>query len=128
MRRKVNTKLPKAVEDIERWMEELKSKGKEFLIHGMTFDELNERQENEHDQQVQEEKDRKKEEKKKMMVQESIYGVNAKTIAKTITKTPIRSGNRTLKQVKRLQHDSKVVSTYIRRPQKYFEFSWKLII
>merc|ERR1712228_625586 len=45
------------------------------------------------------------EEKKKMMVQESIYGVNAKTIAKN----PIRGGNRTLKQVKRLQHDSKVV-------------------
>ena len=105
MRKKVNTKLPKAVEDIERWMNELKSRGKEFLINGMTFEELNELQENDHDQQVQEEKERKKEEKKKMMVTESIYGV--------IKKTPIPVGNRSKKPVKRLQHDSKVVSTQL---------------
>ena len=104
MRKKVNTKLPKAVEDIRRWMNELKSRGKEFLINGMTFEELNELQENGHDQQVQEEKERKKEEKKKIMVTESIYGV---------IKNPIPVGNRSKKPVKRLQHDSKVVRTQL---------------
>ena len=102
MRKKVNTRLPKAVEDIQKWMNELKPLGKEFKVHGMTFEELNEHQENDHDQKVQEEKERKKEEKKKLMVTESIYGV---------TKTPIRGGNRTLRQVKRLNQDTKLVRT-----------------
>ena len=84
-------------------MNELRLKGKDFMVHGMTFDELNEHQENDHDQKVQEEKERKKEEKKKLMVQESIFGV--------VSKTPIRGGNRTLRQVKRLNQDSKMVST-----------------
>ena len=52
---------------------------------------------------MQDEKERKKEEKKKMMVQESIYGV---------AKTPIRGANKTLRQVKRLQNESKFVSIY----------------
>ena len=52
---------------------------------------------------MQDEKERKKEEKKKMMVQESIYGV---------VKTPVRGGNKTLRQVKRLQNESKFVSIF----------------
>merc|ERR1711956_104673 len=46
-------------------------------------------------------KNEKIEEKKKILVQESIYGV---------AKTPNRGGNRTLRQVKRLQHESRVVT------------------
>jgi len=101
MRNRVNKRLPKAVEDITNWMDELQKKGKHFRIRGMTFDELNAYQENDHDRKVQEEKERKIEEKKKILVQESIYGV---------AKTPNRGGNRTLRQVKRLQHESKVVT------------------
>ena len=65
---------------------------------------MNGPQENDHDRKVQEEKERKIEEKKKILVQESIYGV---------AKTPNRGGNRTLRQVKRLQHESKVVGKTI---------------
>ena len=104
MRNRVNKRLPKAVEDITNWMDELQKKGKHFRIRGMTFDELNAYQENDHDRKVQEEKERKIEEKKKILVQESIYGV---------AKTPNRGGNRTLRQVKRLQHESKVVGKTI---------------
>lgn len=97
-RRRVNKGLPKVVKEIEELTQRyLQEKGKEFLIHGMTFNDLNEHQQTQHEIQVNEEKERKKQEKKRLMVQESIYGV---------TKTPIR-GNRTLRQVKRLQHDTK---------------------
>ena len=41
MRNRVNKRLPKAVEDITNWMDELQKKGKHFRIRGMTFDELN---------------------------------------------------------------------------------------
>ena len=58
----------------------------------MTFEELNENQETEHDRQVQEERERKKQEKLKNISQEVTFGVQA-------GKTP---------KVKRLQHKSKV--------------------
>lgn len=97
-RRRVNKGLPKVVNEIEQLTQQyLSEKGKDFLINGMAFSDLNEYQQTQHDIQVNQEKERKKEEKKRLMVQESIYGV---------TKTPIR-GNRTLRQVKRLQHDTK---------------------
>ena len=41
MRNRVNKRLPKAVEDITNWMDELQKKGMHFRIRGMTFDELN---------------------------------------------------------------------------------------
>ena len=52
MRKRVNTRLPKAVEDISKWMIELEQNGKAFKIRGMTFDELNAHQEDTHHQQV----------------------------------------------------------------------------
>ena len=52
MRKRVNTRLPKAVEDIAKWMIELEQNGKAFKIRGMTFDELNAHQEDAHNQQV----------------------------------------------------------------------------
>merc|ERR1711978_362812 len=64
MRKRINTKLPKAVEEIRKSLGQLRSQGKEFKILGMTFEELNEYQETEHDRQVQEERDLKKQEKK----------------------------------------------------------------
>ena len=42
MRKRVNTKLPKAVDEIMKIMSNLQSQGKEFKVRGMTFDELNE--------------------------------------------------------------------------------------
>ena len=42
MRKRVNTKLPKAVDEIRKIMNDLKNQGKDFKIRGMTFDELNE--------------------------------------------------------------------------------------
>ena len=42
MRKRVNTKLPKAVDEIMKIMSNLESQGKEFKVRGMTFDELNE--------------------------------------------------------------------------------------
>ena len=42
MRKRVNTKLPKAVDEIRKIMSSLQSQGKEFKVRGMTFDELNE--------------------------------------------------------------------------------------
>ena len=52
MRKRVNTRLPKAVEDISKWMIELEQNGKAFKIRGMTFEELNAHQEDTHHQQV----------------------------------------------------------------------------
>jgi len=102
MRKKVNTKLPKTVEEIKTMIGQLCSQGKEFKIYGMTFEELNDYQETEHNRKVQEERDLKKHEKMKTVSQESIYGVKKASGNKTI-----RSENKTLKpQVKRLQHSS----------------------
>jgi len=105
MRKRVNTKLPKAVDEIMKIMSNLESQGKEFKVRGMTFDELNEFQEAEHDRQVQEERNQKKAEKSKIIAQESVYG---------IVKTPNRGvvgKDKTMNKVKRLQHDSKVHSS-----------------
>lgn len=99
-RNRVNKRLPKVVEEIESLTTQYFEKsGQEFLIKGMTFTEMNMHQQNHHEMEVQQEKERKKAEKKKIMLQETIYGVS---------KTPVR-GNRTLRQVKRLQHESKSV-------------------
>jgi hypothetical protein len=101
LRNRVNKRLPKLVEELERLAEKyIQDNGKDFLICGTTFANLNYHQQERHDMAVQNEKDSKKEEKKKIMMQESLYGV---------TKTPIRGGNRTIRQVKRLQHDSRLV-------------------
>jgi len=105
MRKRVNTKLPKAVDEIIKIMSNLQSQGKEFKVRGMTFDELNEFQEAEHDRQVQEERNQKKAEKSKIIAQESVYG---------IVKTPNRGvvgKDKTMNKVKRLQHESKVHSS-----------------
>jgi len=103
-RNRVNKRLPKIVDEIYKMTSDyLDAKGKDFLIRGMTFNDLNDYQQNKHDIEVQREKEKKKQEKKKLMVQESIYGVG-----KTVAKTPVR-GNRTLRQVKRLQHESRLV-------------------
>jgi len=105
MRKRINTKLPKVVEEIKKNLGQLRGQGKEFKILGMTFEELNEYQETEHDRQVQEERDLKKQEKMKTVSQESIYGVK-KTTSLQGNKS-VRSENKTLKpQVKRLQHSS----------------------
>ena len=105
MRKRINTKLPKAVEEIRNTLGQLRGQGKEFKILGMTFEELNEYQETEHDRQVQEERDLKKQEKMKTVSQEMIYGVK-KTTSLQGNKS-VRSENKTLKpQVKRLQHSS----------------------
>lgn len=110
MRNRVNKKLPKVIEEIKALMANYaKTKGKEFLVLGMTFEELNEDKMARHEMAVAEEKERKKNEKKKLMVQESIYGV---------AKTPSRGGNRTLRQVKRLQHDSKTSGKSFATPGK----------
>ena len=68
MRKRINTKLPKAVEEIRNTLGQLRGQGKEFKILGMTFEELNEYQETEHDRQVQEERDLKKQEKMKITI------------------------------------------------------------
>ena len=52
MRKKVNTKLPKTVEEIKTMTGQLCSQGKEFKIYGMTFEELKDYQETEHNRKI----------------------------------------------------------------------------
>ena len=101
--KRVKNKLPKVVEDIERLAKQYKSdKGQDFLIHGMIFTELNSYQQTKHDDDVKREREKKKMEKEKLKMLEHTYGS-----LPTTKQTPLR-GNKTLRQVKRLQHDSKV--------------------
>ena len=65
----------------------------------MTFDELNQHQEIKHEREVSMEKEKKKQDKKRLIASETIYGVSNVT----------RSANKTVRQVKRLQHDSKLL-------------------
>ena len=66
----------------------------------MTFDEMNQHQEIKHEREVSMEKEKKKQDKKKLIASETIYGVS---------KVTPRSANKTVRQVKRLQHDSKLL-------------------
>ena len=100
--KRVKNKLPKVVEDIERLAKQYKSDtGKDFLIHGMVFTDMNTYQQTKHDEEVKQERDKKKLEKEKLKMLEHTYGT-----LPTSKQTPLR-GNRTLRQVKRLQHDTK---------------------
>lgn len=102
MRKRVNTKLPKAVAEIRKIISSQQSQSKEFKVQGMTFDELNEFQEAEHDRQVQEERNQNMAEKSKIIAQESVYG---------IVKTPNRGvvgKDKTMNKVKRPQHESRL--------------------
>eukprot|EP00093_Oithona_nana_P011286 11286.XXX_371448_373447_1 [CDS] Oithona nana genome sequencing. len=100
--KRVKNKLPKVVEDIERLAKQYKSDtGKDFLIDGMVFTDINTYQQTKHDEEVKQERDKKKLEKEKLKMLEHTYGT-----LPTSKQTPLR-GNRTLRQVKRLQHDTK---------------------
>ena len=76
--------------------------GKDFLINGSTFENLNISQEVKKQNEKSMEMDKKKAEKMKTNLTETIYGSVPK-------KTPM-SANRTVRQVKRLQHDTKLLS------------------
>lgn len=102
--KRVKNKLPKVVEDIERLAKQYRSDtGKDFLINGMVFTDINTYQQTKHDEEVKQERDKKKMEKEKLKMLEHTYGT-----LPTSKQTPLR-GNRTLRQtqVKRLQHDTK---------------------
>ena len=61
-RKRVNQGLPKIIEEIKALTQEyFDQNGKEFLIRGMTFDELSDHKEAKHDQEVTMEKEKKKE-------------------------------------------------------------------
>ena len=61
-RKRVNQGLPKIIDEIKALTQEyFDQNGKEFLIRGMTFDELSHHKEAKHDQEVTMEKEKKKE-------------------------------------------------------------------
>lgn len=100
---RVKKRLPKVVEEIERLAKQYKSEtAKEFLICGMIFTDMNHHQQAKHDQDVQRERDKKKMEKERLKMHEHTYG------SLPPSKTPLR-GNRTMRQVKRLQHETKLI-------------------
>merc|ERR1712141_560257 len=60
-RKRVNQGLPKVIDEIKTLTQEyFDQNGKEFLIRGMTFDELSHHKEAKHDQEVSMEKERKR--------------------------------------------------------------------
>ena len=118
LRKEVNKNLPKITTELKAHTEAyLKKYGKEFLIKDMTFSDLNDYQESQHEIEKQHELERKKTEKKKLLEKESIYGSDKTPISrKNMT---LRAKNKTIRTptVKRLQHDSSKIGNFNKTPK-----------
>ena len=102
-RGRVKKRLPVLVKELTDLTQKYFSEhGKDFLINGSTFENLNISKESKRQNEKSMEMDKKKAEKMKTNLTETIYGSVPK-------KTPM-SANRTVRQVKRLQHDTKLLS------------------